>query len=604
MAAWCSTLRPYRSYVLFILVPYVVLIALFHTQLQGGTQHHQRLEDKIGVTRVQEDTSFAKQDTFRLRELQLQGVVAAGDHEVDAAAGSPVKSHNTMVILNKPISYLGEGILNASAIKLLPKQHMSSTLHARNDKDMHGIVKNIKISRDSAQMKDAYPPRMSLIDKAYKDLGDKLANSTLLQSLADGVGGPDPVVREGPGFPVQSHCRHSQTVLESSGHFHPMQGNYIYSAYYDDRRSDTPRVMLIALLKKNSKPAMFCHFRATGTKSRRFYSSPITDYYEMCENHAKDFGGWMLSCDIPSQLQGRPCEVTMSLHSNPKRRKTTSVLLPVFTLHASWEHKRNFGVCVPPLFGYIPSTTLIEFVELTQLLGASHLVVYLQQVSREVRKVLRYYQHLGVLTVLPWELPVPDRSIWYHGQLLAINDCLHRGMHGFKYLAFNDIDEFVVPHGGASNWTSMVESIQGHPLSQQDSQPGMTFQSAFFDPLMTVGASRALYDLESDLRTKSFSRVRTKVMVDPAHIYELGIHHISKPLNESKQPHFVQPEAAFIHHYRKCVTDFDPKMNCQVFARDESLSDYIPTLRHNVHQTLWILKEIDKYFPDHQHYYR
>lgn len=636
ISVW-ATVRTYKSYLFFIFVPYVVLIGLFHSQLHGGSTNHHHPDDvQHGVVT---SSSHNQLDTFRLRELQLEAAGVVGLHDTEPA--TRVKSLNLMLLLKKPVVYLhGVSGLNVSMLeswagqrKHTPEGTTLRSLTARqaqkdkttirdlisneNDDDNVRDNKTLKqnssdkdmriagsLDRNTIVATNTVPaPQLSLIYKAYKDLGHKLANTSLLQVLANGLAGPEPVVRDGPGFPAQSHCSHTQSVLQDSGRFHPMQGNYLYSAFYDDRRSDTRRVLLIALLKKISKPAMFCHFRASNS-SKQMHSVPVTDYYEMCENHAKDYGGWMLSCDIPLQVKGRPCEVTVSLHSNPRRRKMSSVLLPVFTLYGRWSHKRDFGVCVPPLFGYIPSTTLIEFVELTQLLGAGHLVVYLQQVSREVHKVLRYYQQLGVVTVLPWDLPVPERSIWYHGQLLAINDCLYRGMHAFKYLTFNDIDEFVVPHGGATNWTSMIEAIQGHSVNQPHSKPGMTFQSAFFDPLMTVGSSRALYDLESDLRTKSFSHVRTKVMVDPTQIHELGIHHISKPLNESNQPDYVQPETAFIHHYRKCVTDFDPKMNCQVFARDESLSDYIPTLRHNVHQTLWILKEMDKYFPDHQHYYR
>ena len=106
--------------------------------------------------------------------------------------------------------------------------------------------------------------------------------------------------------------------------------------------------------------------------------------------------------------------------------------------------------------------------------------------------------------------------------------------------------------------------------------------------------SRVMYDLESDLRTKHLSRVRTKAMVAPRHVFELGIHHISRPVHDHLKPYDVAPEDAFLHHYRKCVTDFDPRMNCQIFKHDTSLSRHIPTLRHNVHGTLWTLKERSK----------
>ncbi len=111
---------------------------------------------------------------------------------------------------------------------------------------------------------------------------------------------------------------------------------------------------------------------------------------------------------------------------------------------------------------------------------------------------------------------------------------------------------------------------------------------------MINGNNNVLYDLESDLRTKSISNVRTKVMVRPQRIFELGIHHISRPLLSIFATDTVHPKVAFIHHYRKCMMDFDPHMKCNVYARDERLSRYILALQQNVHKTLWDLKERDR----------
>ena len=57
--------------------------------------------------------------------------------------------------------------------------------------------------------------------------------------------------------------------------------------------------------------------------------------------------------------------------------------------------------------------------------------------------VLRYYQKLGLLTVMPWRLPVSD--VWYHGQVVAINDCVNRNRHASKYVVIHDTDEYIIP---------------------------------------------------------------------------------------------------------------------------------------------------------------
>lgn len=394
-------------------------------------------------------------------------------------------------------------------------------------------------------------------------------------------------------FPAPAECKQNGSLQYQS-----LGSHFIYSAYWDDRQEVT-YVRVIALLRKNDKPAIHCHLPWRIQNGSVVNYTIKAEYYEMCENHAKDFGGWILSCPVP-KMASPPCHIVISLSPDHQGQEVT---VPIFmTRPAENSTRRDFAVCVPPLFGHIPSTTLVEFIELTQVLGGQHFTFYLHEASLEMTRVLDFYQHHGVITVVPWELPVPPRSLWYHGQLLAINDCLYRSMHAFRYVAFNDIDEFVVPHS-RNSWASMVQHLLEHVLEpkqeegeEQHSFCGFTFQSAFFDPmLMGSPGSRVLYDLESDLRTKHLSRVRTKAMVDPSRIFELGIHHISKPLLDHYRPYYVDPSDAFLHHYRKCITDFDPRMNCQVYKQDQSLSRYIPTLRHNVHHTLWTLKELDRH---------
>lgn len=404
------------------------------------------------------------------------------------------------------------------------------------------------------------------------------------------------------------------------------------------------------------------HHRRTESRPRLRYRTVRASIYEMCENHNKDFGGWILSCALDRHIQQPPCEVLVSMSPYQTHPNASVVSIPVFRVRntdATDDRKENFGICVPPLFGHIPSTTLVEFVEFSRILGANHIVFYHHQVSREIAKALSYYANRGTVTTIRWDVPVDDKAVWYHGQLLAINDCLYRSMHAFRHVAFNDIDEFVVPHVHVT-WKEMVSSFRRSALglertsfgtgkleksstlpsddlrggpgpidwrvpqpskgtlhgsqslgksSEHVHQPlygstrgplfhgdgtdyaGYSFQSAFFDPLLSGLISHVMYDLESDLRTKTFSKVRSKVMVRPEAIFELGIHHVSRLVSEDLTVYHVPTDVAFVHHYRKCISEFDPLMNCQIFAHDESLSRYIPTIRHNIHQTLWCMKE-------------
>jgi len=136
----------------------------------------------------------------------------------------------------------------------------------------------------------------------------------------------------------------------------------------------------------------------------------------------------------------------------------------------------RFGVCVPPLFGRVKPRTVIEFVEMTRLLGGEHFVFYAPStvvdndderqnsqahaVDVDARDVLQLYADAGLATVIPWTLPTATTSsssgIWYGGQLQAINDCLYRSMHAFDRVVFNDLDEFVVARWPMSDWSAMA----------------------------------------------------------------------------------------------------------------------------------------------------
>jgi hypothetical protein len=215
--------------------------------------------------------------------------------------------------------------------------------------------------------------------------------------------------------------------------------------------------------------------------------------------------------------------VVVSTNALIDLNSTNEVRLPLFntTPETNFELKDTlkFGVCVPPLFGHIPSTTLVEFVELNRLLGANHIIFYVHQVSSVIMKVLDYYQEQHIVTVISWDIPVRDEHIWYHGQILAINDCLYRTMHHFSHVVFSDIDEFLVPHLHDS-WHGMINHLERFgPSAQNDTKIcGFSFQSAFFDPMIN-GNNNVLYDLESYMRTKSISNVMTTVMIRPQRIF-------------------------------------------------------------------------------------
>ena len=66
------------------------------------------------------------------------------------------------------------------------------------------------------------------------------------------------------------------------------------------------------------------------------------------------------------------------------------------------QYKYNYSVCVSPLFGSVLAKRLVEFLELTRILGVQQVFFYDFHVSSVIHRVLSFYQDkvsrsLGVL---------------------------------------------------------------------------------------------------------------------------------------------------------------------------------------------------------------
>ena len=591
---YLAAMSSHRTYLMLIILPYLLLVVIFHIQLQlpGGRQATLSQTDpppsEFNLDIPPLDPSLDN-EAFHVRDLMLK----EGVNELYIAQNELRKSY---------------GREEGNDGRIDGFEHQVAAPRAENDTSLRIIRVSRTFENGTRQVRD--------VIRSPDQYSQRLELEVESEQIETGGNGPPKnnytlkYSRNNIQIPLTEQCfgyfTRDGEISDMYGTFKYIGGVYIVSAYLDARIPDEPPfVRMISLLKRGRKPDLYCHFPyveeyKNGT-SRTVYFTETVLFYEMCENHGKEYGGWIISCKVPSiysDYDKYPCQVVLSKQYTYGVVVADSVSIPILTTtpQHDMDVKDNlkFAVCVPPLFGHIPSTTLIEFVELSRLLGASHVIFYVYKVTSAIQKVLEYYQEQGLVTIINWDLPVRDNNIWYNGQIIAINDCLYRTMHRFSHVVFNDIDEFLVPHLHNS-WHGMLNHLERFgPVAENDTKMcGFTFQSAFFDPLVNDN-SKIMYDLESDLRTKIFSTVRTKVMVRPYRIFELGIHHISRPLVDRFANDKVHPRIAFIHHYRKCMTDFDARMKCNVYARDESVSRYVPALRHNVHQTLWILKERDQ----------
>jgi len=96
----------------------------------------------------------------------------------------------------------------------------------------------------------------------------------------------------------------------------------------------------------------------------------------------------------------------------------------------------SFSVCVPPIFDIFDDVTdLVEFIEVNRVLDAEKFQLYVESVGPQVSPCLQEYVRRGIVDVQKWNLPSDIAVvIYYHGQIMAINDCLYRIMYRSRYL--------------------------------------------------------------------------------------------------------------------------------------------------------------------------
>lgn len=393
--------------------------------------------------------------------------------------------------------------------------------------------------------------------------------------------------------PVPRKCVGKQT--EDNHQFKEVFRNvFVYSAFFDVRdidnqmpdRSSAYTIRIMAALPvttRNAYPTFYC----VGLLTSGQYWSVQVSFYMMHERYNNGYDMYILSCRLPLELwHTPPCSVLISPSTAPRNTSQwINVQSPMTTL------KHKVEICVPPLFGDISELELIEFIELAQLFGAEQIHFYNFKASPSVVKVLLYYKKLGFVSLLPWNLDsqLDNRHLHYHGQILSIQDCLYRNMFSTHLLAFMDIDEMFVPRHH-SDWFSMVTSLQNYTQLA-----GVLAFSAVFDPRWQHedNSSKSTQQLRLRLthviRTKQLSTRRTKCIVNPRHIFEMGIHHINKLSAANLKIVKLPEEFAVLHHYRFCPMK-SPSDSCAVHITDNTLLAYASQLERNVKRVLVTLR--------------
>ncbi len=262
-----------------------------------------------------------------------------------------------------------------------------------------------------------------------------------------------------------------------------------------------------------------------------------------------------------------PEAVTLILATTNTSTIRPQAFLPVCHLAAIPEvSKTNFTVCVSSPLQYLDANQLVEWIEVNSLFGADHFVLYMHSGhDQNIQPYVDYYNKVDKLDSIPWNLAAvgiddPERDVHKFAQLIQENDCFMRNMYQTRYVAFLDIDEFIVPRGQHSSWSDLVSTCED---AAQYQVRCLIFRREWpSDDKVTRDARIAQYNLLTLLKTKVEDRVfppyhRSKYIVKPLYIKSVMVNHVHKFMNSlsgyENQTCILRPDDALLHHYRNCA---------------------------------------------------
>ncbi|XP_035795180.1 uncharacterized protein LOC118468469 isoform X1 [Anopheles albimanus] len=394
---------------------------------------------------------------------------------------------------------------------------------------------------------------------------------------------------------------------------------FVFSAFYD--RRDGKLVRIIGATKTRGPEKVWCRFwYQTGVNSTKYRSASVMARVKIIrENWNLKYSACFILCPIRGPYPEIPHAVSVV---SKIRAAPGNVLMlrntdndPDFTNRTFSNVPNSIGVCVKPLhFNYDQALYLLEFLELNNLLGASHFTFYNHTIGPKASCVLQHYvdgdlpqfitsygegklvvrhhangtvavesnnlpYHMPTshnednssqlkpkitVNILPWNLRMrSQKEIRTEGLFASLNDCLYRNMYRYSHVALIDLDEFIIPHHN----DTLIDLITWLSKRINSRNTGAySFQNAFFylqfadDELLHEDGENARANLRASLTTQRKTRRRSKLhpqkqrskyICKPEAVIEAGNHFVWE-FCPGRGSLNVPADAAILHHYRVC----------------------------------------------------
>ncbi|XP_011647628.1 uncharacterized protein LOC105433852 [Pogonomyrmex barbatus] len=381
-----------------------------------------------------------------------------------------------------------------------------------------------------------------------------------------------------------------QTLRTSNGTFQ------FFGAFYDNRKLSRigPAIRIVGMIDRIEPTVKtYCQVWYEGENEPKIVETLEYKYiwYPKWGNYKQGiYQPYVIACRLPPQAYGKP---PSSVSVVEKRCDTATNHLRV--IYNKPERKKDFAVCVKGLdfLHEDLSVRLVEWIELISLLGADKIYFYELQVHPNVTKVLRHYQHLGMVHVTPLTLPggQPNVPAFQHmyltkktnhkrqNELIPYNDCLYKHMYEYEYIALLDVDEVIMPVKDTT-WQELMRRVLPKALQiRNETRASYNVRNVYFldDLLHSHGyfkdIPKYMHMLQHVYRSKNFTKPNQyiKCFHNPERVVTLHNHFPLACLGAGCTSYPIETEDAQLQHYRAdCVRSL--KKTC-VEYRENSVID-------------------------------
>ena len=373
----------------------------------------------------------------------------------------------------------------------------------------------------------------------------------------------------------------------------PEQRIRLYSAFFDDRESSSPRVPFVVRViataieqyTRGDSPfrcVLLCTEGTVEPEVITFHKRGKESFVQLLNIkyvNNKRYRSFIITIR-PTRCSSYVPKIWVGLNDpNPKSFELKKFMQENPSVGIEDPHRVpeafDLGICTVTYFDLDPYRVL-EWVEMQRVLGVTGIVLYNTSLNLQTSRVLHHYYSIGYMDIRQaW------RSVeqFYRDEIgllnqLVLNDCLYRYMHTFKYIMILDPDEVILPKG----FSTLPEMISN--LSRDN--PRVTeyhFLHAFLVTEISFGA-------KPDFTKPSYSyflryRYRTQFRRNAMwhHVKSIFVadqclttcnHYCASHFDAKKKTveSFVDTSIAYQHHYRDNVKDAKYE---EFFAKDGTM---------------------------------